>query len=214
MTAFKTMVALGALTLALAAPVAPLLAASPAKSAPTGEAARLLALTDAIEQDQLATSFYAQMRADKPITGFADYSLAEVARSDAKRQGWLKTLKTIDPKRLDRTDRETYEMVEFDLLNASAGEAEYWLTFDLTAYQAPMAIGFVNQILAGRPLATSADAAEYLRLVTFYATMMDTLVAKVDAQTSKGLYLPTGSRRCAPPMRDWTNSIRRHARSC
>ena len=189
MSSYRTISALGAVALALASAAAPAVAA-PAVAQPSGEAAKLLALTDAIEQDQLATSFYAQMRAGRPISGFADYSLAEVTRTEAKRRGWLRTLHAIDAKRLDAIDRETYEMVEFDLLNGSAGEAEYWLTFDLTAYQAPMVNGFVNQILAARPLTTAAEAADYTRLVGSYATMMESLTAKVGAQTAKGLYLP------------------------
>ena len=161
-----------------------------AAAALSNDGARLLALTDAIERDQLATSFTAQIRAGKRITVFGDYSLAKVARDEANRRRWMQMLKSIDPSHLTPIDRETYGIVQFDLHNASAGEIEYWLTFDLTAYQAPMAVGFVNQLLTARPLGNAAEAAEYLRLVNLYAAMIESLVAKVGAQTVKGIYLP------------------------
>lgn len=179
-----------ALSLALVSLAVLPVAAAPAHAQMAGDAARLRALTDAMEQDQLATSAHAQMRAGMPITQFTDYSLAEVDRTNAKLQEWQKALKSIDPARLDPTDRQTYDMVAFDLDNAWAGDAEYWLSFDLTAYRAPMGIGFVNQALAARPLTTAADADEYVRLVNLYAAMMESLVAKVEAQTAKGIYLP------------------------
>lgn len=191
MALHKMRMSIGTAALLLASVATPFATAPvSAAAAVSDDGAKLLALTDAIEQDQLATSFYAQMRAGKPITGFGDYSLAKVKRDAATRQGWLRTLKAIDATHLNATDRETYQMVEFDLLNASAGEAEYWLTFDLTAYQAPMNLSTIHQIFAARPLASAADTTEYLRLVDLYAAMMESLVAKVGAQTAKGIYMP------------------------
>lgn len=169
----------------------PAFAADPAASTPAAsDTAALRALEDAIEQNQLDTSFYAQFRAGKPVTRFMDYSLAPVRRQAANRTRWKAALARIDPERLSVTDRQTYEMLQFDTSDAAPDEAEYWLTFDLTSYQAPMILGIVNQVLAAQPLATPADAANYTRLAGEYAALLETLQAKLEAQKARGIYMP------------------------
>lgn len=191
------------LSTALLAMALPTNAQPPAASAQAqGENAKVSALADAIEQDSLASNFSAQFREGKRISGFVDYSLDDLARDAAKRERWKAQLAAIRADALGEVERETYDILRFTLIETPMDENEYWLTFDLTPYQAPMAIGFVQQVLAAHPLATPADAADYVRLAGAYATMLETLAAKVAAQTARGIYLP---RAALPPIRaTWT----------
>jgi uncharacterized protein (DUF885 family) len=166
-------------------------AAAPAAAAAQKDGkAALSALTGAIAAHAHARSFDLQLKDGKPITGFADYTLADAQREAALRKGWLATLLRIDPASLDATTRESYEIVRFNLESATEGDADYWLTFDLTPYQAPMMIGMVNRVLASHPLGTPAEARDYARLVALYATMLDGLAAKLDAQEKRGIFMP------------------------
>ncbi|MBB4633700.1 DUF885 domain-containing protein [Sphingosinicella soli] len=171
-------------------------AAAPASAQPqqTAQAqtdsAALHAIESAVQQALLETEFTAQFRAGKRITHFADYSLAPVREQAAQQARWKDALAKIDPARLSEDERRSYGILQFELSGIARDEAEYWLTFDLTSYQSPMAIGTAHQIMAAHALATPADAAEYIRLVEAYATMLGTLGAKLEAQTARGIYMP------------------------
>lgn len=182
----------------------PIVAApSTARAAPLEAKAALTALTDAMLAHERVGNFDLVLLDGKPITVFVDYSLAEAEREAALRTKWLKALARIDPSKLGAVDRESYEIVKFNLETGSEGAVEYWLTFDLTPYFAPRVIGRINQVLASRPLASPADARDYARLVALYATMADGLAAKHDAQAKRGLYIP---KPALPTVRQtWAN---------
>lgn len=154
------------------------------------DSSALHAIESAIQREQLETEFTAQFRAGKRITRFADYSLAPIREQTAQRALWKQALAKIDPARLGDSDHRTYRILKFELSDIAPDETEYWLTFDLTPYQAPMQLGIVYQVLAAQTLSNAADAEEYTRLVRAYATMLDTLVAKLEAQIERGIYMP------------------------
>jgi len=156
---------------------------------PADDTAALHAIEDDIEQSQLETSFYAQWRAGKPIGQFVDYSLVPVRRLAALTERRKAQHARIDPARLNPVDRQTWRILSFEFATAT-DEAEYWLTFDLTPYQAPMQLGMVHQVLATQPLASRDNAAGYLRLLGEYASMLETLHAKLEAQKARGIYMP------------------------
>lgn len=168
----------------------PALARAPQAASATPDTAALRAIEDAIAQDALETSFHAQFREGKPITKFVDYSLTPVRAAAAKRARWKAALAKINPAGLSETDRQTRDILAFEYSGIAADEAEYWLTFDLTPYQAPFMISFVSQVLAGQPLATPADTANYTRLIGAYGTMLESLLTKLEAQKARGIYMP------------------------
>lgn len=163
---------------------------SPQTMQAAGDSAALHDLAAAIEEHRIDSSFYAQFRAGRPITAFKDYSLAPVRREAAQRTGWKSALAEIEPASLGETDLQTYGILQFELSGIALDEAEYWLTFDLTPYQAPMTLGFVNQVLAAQPLETATDIANYVSLATAYAEMLESLLAKLEAQKARGIYMP------------------------
>mgnify|MGYP003631084980 CR=1 FL=1 len=179
-----------ALLLVLGTSAIPLMAHAQEAVDTAVDSGTLHAIENAIQQERLATEFMTQFRAGKPITRFADYSLAPLREETAHRALWKAALAKIDPARLGESDRRTYRILQFELSDIAPDETEYWLTFDLTPYQAPMLLGMVHQVMAAHPLATSSDADDYTRLVRAYATMLDTLVAKLEAQIDRGIYMP------------------------
>lgn len=177
------------LALAVAVPVPFAAATAQVRPAPANDAA-LRALADSVYQHSLETDFGSRIRARLPVDRFADFSIRPVRDAQAKRKGWATTLATIDADTLSPVDRTTWRILQFDLADDGLAETKYWLTFDLTSYLAPAAFNAAQQVLAAHPLATADDARHYRMLVDAYATMLDSLVAKVAEQTARGIYLP------------------------
>ena len=176
--------------LLLTGTIQPGAAAPPQDIQKNGDRAVLHELADRIEQERIAARFQAQFRLGKPVTTFADYSLAPVRKQAEKQAAWKAELSKVDPQHLNETDRQTFGILQFELSGVAPDEAEYWLTFDLTPYQAPMMIGYANQVLAAQPLETAENAENYLSLIEAYGAMLESLFAKLEAQKARGIYMP------------------------
>jgi len=189
--------------LALAVAVTAPLTAATARtdSAATSEAA-LRALSDDMQAHALKTQFSARLRARLPVDRFTDFSIQPVRDDEAKRRQWATALAAIDADALNPVDRTTWRILQFEFADGGLAEQRYWLTFDLTSYMAPSIFNAAQQVLAAHPLATAEDARHYATLVSAYATMLDSLIAKVNAQAARGIYLP---RPALPVVRGtWT----------
>lgn len=162
--------------------------ASPA-SAATSDAQRLSAIVDEIIAEGRSTNFAARVRAGLRVEQFADFSLAAAQKADRARDRYLAALQGIDPRKLNDTERTTLEILKFQL-NNEREEPVYWLTFDLTAYIAPMQFMAAQQVLAGHRFTSADDAKHYVRLVSAYAAMVESLTTKTAQQAERGLYLP------------------------
>ncbi len=177
------------LALAVAVPTSFMAATAQTRPAATNDAA-LRALADSVYQNSLETNFASRINARLPVDRFADFSIRPVRDAQAKRKAWATSLNAIDADTLNPVDRTTWRILQFDLADDGLAETKYWLTFDLTSYLAPAAFNAAQQVLATHPLATAEDARHYRMLVDAYATMLDSLVAKVTEQAGRGIYLP------------------------
>ncbi len=155
------------------------------------EAARLVReLADDIWADTLENSTYYRLQEGLPIEKLEDLTLEEYHRNQANAVAWRERLARIDDAALDGDDRITYEILDFQLHDDGADDSDFWLTFDITAYQAPYAFTFAQQALAGHALDNPASAERYLALVREYGDIADQLTAKVEGQIERGIYLP------------------------
>jgi uncharacterized protein (DUF885 family) len=180
------------LSLLLLASMAIQVAFAPATQAARASSAAgdLHVIEEAIERDQLESSFYARFRAGKPVSAFEDYSLTPIRREAVQFELWNAALDKIAPTTLSEIDRQTYRILQFEFSNGAGDEVEYWLTLDMTPYLAPLTLGTADRVMAAQPLVTPANVAAYLRLVEAYATMLNTLAVKVAAQKARGIYMP------------------------
>ncbi len=178
------------LALAMVTPAIATSAAAQTQAAATANDAALRALADSIYQNTLETEFTSRVWARLPVDKFSDFSMRPVRENQVKRQRWAASLAAIDPATLNGVDGTTYRILQFELADDGVAETKYWLSFDLTSYLAPATFNAAQQVLAAHPLATADDAHHYRTLVDAYATMLDSLIAKVADQTARGIYLP------------------------
>lgn len=158
-------------------------------AAAASDAQQLATIVGQIVAEAQRTSFSAQLRAGLRVDRFTDYSLAAAQEADRVRDRHLAALRAVDPGKLDDTQRTTLEILRFQLSNERE-EPVYWLTFDLTAYAAPMTFIAAQQVLASHRFANADDARHYVHLVSAYAAMLESLTAKTVQQARRGLYLP------------------------
>ncbi|MGH8030851.1 MAG: DUF885 domain-containing protein [Luteimonas sp.] len=172
--------------------------------APTQAAssAALNALAQQIQDDANRTYFAARMLARLPVDRFDDYSVAKVRDAVAQGKRWVVMLAAIKRDDLGDVDRATYDILKFELSGVGQDEQEYWLTLDLTPYQAPGNFNFAHQVLAGHPFTNAQDAEHYVSLVASYGAMLESLLQKLQTQTDRGIYIP---RPALPVVRStWT----------
>ncbi len=199
MLAIRMTASILALALAVTAPLTT--ATAQTKSAATSETA-LRALSDDMQDHALKTQFGARVRARMPVDRFTDFSIQPVRDDEAKRRQWATALAAIDAEALNPVDRTTWRILQFEFADSGLAEQKYWLTFDLTSYLAPSTFNAAQQVLAAHALATAEDARHYAALVQSYAAMLDSLIAKVSEQATRGIYLP---RPALPVVRStWT----------
>ena len=168
----------------------PVTAETAAAAGATTENRALRALEDALYQDSLDNNFVGRQRANLAVDQFTDYSVGRVRAAALRSRKHAFALAAVDPERLNGNDLTTYRILKFELAGATMAEQAYWLTFDLTSYLAPGSFLSAQQVFAAHPLNTPQDVRHYIRLAESYATMLDTLTAKVAEQAQRGVYLP------------------------
>ena len=177
-----------------------------AQETSAGEASRQVReLADDIWADTLENSTYYRLQEGLSIEKLEDLTLEEHHRGLANASAWRERLASIDSDSLEGDDRITYEILAFQLQDDGTDDADYWLRFDITAYQGPYAFAFAQQALAGHPILDAPSANHYLALVGEYADVTDQLTAKVEGQVERGIYLP---RAGLPPTRATWEGVR------
>ncbi len=170
------------------------------------EASRLVReLADEIWADTLENSTYYRLQDGLPIEKLEDMTLEEHHRLLANAAAWRERLAAIEGAALTGDDRITYEILAFQLEDDGTDDTDYWLRFDVTAYQGPYLFTFAHQALAGHPFPDAAAADKYLALVGEYADMAEQLTAQVEGQAERGIYLPKAA---LPPTRTTWEAIR------
>lgn len=155
-----------------------------------GSADRLRALADDIWADQLDNSTYLRLQEGLVIEKFEDLTLERHRQTLANQARWRQRLSEITPAALSDDDLITYEMLDFQLKDVGANDDDFWLAFDVTAYQAPYLFQFAHQALAAYRFTDRTSVDGYLTLVGEYADMIDHLVLKLDGQMARSILLP------------------------
>ena len=150
----------------------------------------LRTLADDVWADYLEHYTYLRLQEGLPVERFEDWTLQEYRRELRQAQRYRARLEEINSLALSGDDLITYEILTFQNQDDGSNDDDYWLLFDITAYQAPFAFQTNQQALEAQSLASDSDAQHYLKLVGELADMIDQLVAKVEGQVERGIYLP------------------------
>ncbi len=161
-------------------------------------AAAVRQLADDVWADVLENSTYYRLQDGLPIEKLEDLTLEEHHRNLGNAAAWRERLSALDAESLAGDDRITYDILAFQLQDDGAGDEDYWLNFDITAYQAPYVFNFAQQALGAHSFTDAESADHYLALVGEYADIVDQLTAKVEGQMERGIYLPKAG---LPPTR-------------
>jgi uncharacterized protein (DUF885 family) len=150
----------------------------------------LRALADDVWNTAVESSTYLRLQEGLPINEFEDLTLEQYHEDQAKAAAFRTQLASIDSQQLSGDDLITYEILALQLEDNGASDDDFWLNFDITAYQAPYAVQFSKQALAAQQISDPAAADHYLKLVSELADILDQLKLKLDGQIERGIYLP------------------------
>lgn len=150
----------------------------------------LRTLADDVWAGYLDESTYYRLQEGLSIERFEDLTLEEYHKQLLKAGEYRSRLEEINSLALSGDDLITYEILTFQNQDDGSNDDDYWLSFDITAYQAPYLFRFGQQALQSQSFAGDPDAQHYLTLVGELADVIDQLVAKVDGQVERGIYLP------------------------
>ena len=122
----------------------------------------LRTLADDVWADYLEQYTYYRLQEGLPISRFEDLTLQEYRKELLQSQKYRARLEEIDKRALSGDDLITYEILAFQNQEDGANDDDYWLTFDITAYQAPYLFRTGQQALAVQPLNSESEAQHYL----------------------------------------------------
>jgi len=151
---------------------------------------KLRALADDIWARSLEQSTYLRLQDGLPIERFEDLTLKQYHEDQAAAAAFQERLAAIEAGALSGDDLITWEILDFQLTSDGANDDDFWLAFDITAYRAPYNFSFAQQALAAQSITDQASADHYLALTGELADMIDHLLAKVEGQVERGIYLP------------------------
>lgn len=154
-------------------------------------AAAVKTLADDVWSSMLEQSTYLRLQEGLPIERFEDLTLEQHREDLARTAEFRRRLNDIDGSVLGGNDRITFEILAFELRDTGANDDDFWLRFDVTPYQAPYYFQFAQQAMSSFDIANKKAADRYLGLVSEYADMADHLLAKLDGQAKRGIYLPS-----------------------
>jgi uncharacterized protein (DUF885 family) len=150
----------------------------------------LRTLADDVWADYLDKSTYYRLQEGLPIEEFENLTLQDYHKQLLKVREYRSRLEEINSLALSGDDLITYEILSFQNQEDGSNDDDYWLTFDITAYQAPYLFQSGQQALQAQSFSSDQEAQHYLKLVGELADVIDQLVAKVDGQVKRGIYLP------------------------
>lgn len=150
----------------------------------------LRALADEVWNTTVESSTYLRLQEGLPINEFEDLTLEQYHHDQARAAQFRSQLATIDAQQLSGDDLITYEILALQLEDNGANDDDFWLNFDITAYQAPYYVQFAKQALAVQQISDPDAAQHYLKLVAELADGIDQIKLKVDGQVERGIYLP------------------------
>ncbi len=165
----------------------------------TPASARLLRLMDDVWQQQLAGSTAAKRQNGLPIDSFEDFTIEAYRKKIEQTAALRERLIEIDRESLNDEQRIDFDILAFELRDTGADDTDYWLTLDLTAYQAPYLLSTAEQVLQSIPIESSEGADRYLHLLNEYADSFEQLNVKVREQAARGIRLP---RQALPSTRE------------
>lgn len=174
---------------ATATPAA-VVAETPTETAGQQASMALRQLADEVWNTSVENSTYLRLQEGLPIHEFEDLTLEQYHRDQARAVDFRQQLATIDSSELSGDDLVTYEILALQFEDNGANDDDFWLSFDITAYQAPYYIQFAKQALGAQQLTDEAAVANYLKLVGELGDMLDHLKLKVDGQAERGIFLP------------------------
>lgn len=148
------------------------------------------ALADDVWADMLANWTYFRMQEGLPIDQFEDLTLESHRMQLKQIAGYRSRLNSIKRDALTGDDLITYEILSFQSQQDGTNDDDYWLIFDITPYQAPRLFNLAIQALQSQTLTTELEAQHYLKLSGELADMIDQLIAKLEGQMERGIYLP------------------------
>ena len=160
------------------------------ESGETPASARLKILMDDVWQQQLAGSTAVKRQNGVPIDSFEDFTLEAYQEKLEQAATLRRRLEEIDRESLDGDQQLNYDILAFELRDTGADDTDYWLTLDLTAYQAPYILSTAEQVLQSIPIGSPEEAETYLHLLNEYADSFEQLNAKVREQAVRGIRLP------------------------
>lgn len=163
---------------------------TPAADTDEQATADLRQLADDVWNALVENSTYLRLQEGLPINEFEDLTLEQYHKDQQRAAGFRQQLQTIDSGKLGGDDLITWEILALQLEDNGANDDDFWLNFDITAYQAPYYFQFAKQALAAQRIGDAEAAGHYLKLVGEMADMLDHLQLKVAGQVERGIYLP------------------------
>jgi uncharacterized protein (DUF885 family) len=125
-----------------------------------------------------------------PFNGIKDITLEEARRDADFANGRIAALRAIDPAMLSPDD-EINRRFLLKFHEDVAQGPDNWITdFAITPYSGVLGLSGLLEFASKRPLATPAERAEYLHLITEIGDRLDQMLGRTIAQRDAGIYLP------------------------
>ncbi|MEL6301552.1 MAG: DUF885 domain-containing protein [Pseudomonadota bacterium] len=159
------------------------------------------ALLHDVWQDRLTRSTTLRVQHGQPIERFEQFTLAHHRETLAARDDFRARLAAIRKSQLSPDELLSYSILEFELADDGTNDDDFWLTFDLTAYQAPYSLRFAETYLRGFTFESLSDNEEYCRLLASYSESLRQLAEKVAMQAERGIYLSAAAH--GPTRQIW-----------
>lgn len=164
----------------------PLLGAAPApKSRASQVLAAVLADYDALQLDHVPAI---RIQRGLDVGRLPDFSYAEAQKDAETFRAFRRRLERIDPKDLDREERLSREVLDWQLATDGAGAEHFWDFFGITPYASPFR--GLQEVFVNVKFRDQKDQHRYLDLLRQYARAIAQLRANLESQRDQGILLP------------------------
>ncbi len=174
----------------LCALLAALLAAGPTAAPLSSPSAALDALADRYWQREVQDDYTVRSELGLPIATIRAITYANASDDAAFAQSVLDELATIDASKLDHDRWITYQTLHYLATNDVAGKTYFWLHQQATPYAGGLQLSTLTGVLAGMPIANTADAQRYISLLHQYGAFVASIGALLHGQHDRGIILP------------------------
>lgn len=147
-------------------------------------------IAEQVWQWHIESDLPTRLRLGLPVISFSDMTLAQAEADAEAAKRFMAELEAVPQQGLSHDDEITRAFLMSWLESRIDSAKDYIYVFPVTPYSGGWAFLFPQTALAGHPLATPSERAQYLTLIGEYADFIEQIAAKLELQTSRGIYLP------------------------